>query len=145
MRLILWSFVIFLLAACGANNEEKAPVVNSAIKQKSELAILMRTMHDTLKYYQKEVAAGARPDIDFHSFFSKIQTATPTDSSDSGPKFQAFATYYLNELNTWQLSPDSSNVDHYNMMVEACVICHQEYCFGPIPMINRLKVSEVAQ
>ena len=116
------------------DKEEEAPQYEP---QDSELALLMRKIHDDAKgmrasLVHEETVLIYDPSIEF------IVNATPTRAEVQGPEFEAFARYYIEKT---QKAVEKGSFKDYNLMVEACVACHQEFCPGPIKTINKLKIK----
>ena len=105
--------------------------------QDSELALLMRFVHDQAKSLKGEVVnAQALPDYNKEIEF--ITSANPTRPSVQGPEFEAFARYYIEKNKNVFEAPGK---DSYNDMIESCVACHNEFCPGPVRTIKKLTIK----
>ena len=107
---------------------------------RSELALLMRNLYDEIKEYKN---SGNLTDNskDWKRLYAHIKTATPTESKNSGPTFEAFSDDFLLKLEAFQNEKDSTQIINiFNGMVESCVSCHQEFCPGPVTAIKKLKI-----
>jgi hypothetical protein len=105
--------------------------------QDSELALLMREIHENAKLLKLLLQNGedVKPygsDVDF------ILEAEPTRPAVQGPEFESFARYYIKMNEEVYSDP---NVENYNSLVESCVACHQEFCPGPIKTIKKLHIK----
>ena len=138
MKELIGLFSLLLLAlflfTCDA---KKMKVEPSAVSQDSELALLMRSIHEDAKsmrqlIQQKEVSLEPSSEFDF------ILAATPTKENVQGPEFEAMARYYLQKNEIMLNDPDQYT---YNEMVESCVACHQSFCPGPIKTIQKLYIN----
>ncbi len=105
----------------------------------SELALLMRSMNTSTASFRELIKQGKLPEK-FPEEFLKIHTAKPTDPATSTPIFEGFATSYLNGLNKLYASPKDQLTSNFNIFVQGCVDCHQQFCPGPIKTINKLKI-----
>lgn len=109
--------------------------------QPSELALLMRTMHQELIEVKDLVAAGAPLPDSVQLTYEKIKTAHKTKGMGQGPEFDAFSTIFLTRVDSLEKVQDIAT---YNSMVQSCLDCHNNYCPGPIPKIKKMKISEEA-
>lgn len=105
----------------------------------SELALLMRKMHDDLAAIKPKLKAGEYEPALFPEYLTELKTATPTNPEVSGDLFNAFADAYLATASNFY--SEDANVHNYNEIITSCVNCHQEYCFGPIEKINKLRIK----
>ncbi len=132
------------------NQMEKADTQQSSIKPKnvdttkypnddSELAWLMRSMYDDGEKMKLAVQNKQLPE-DFREKFKNIHTATPTDSTVKGEVFDASAKAFLQTLDKFYTEKENQ-VENFNIVVNACVACHQNYCPGPIKKIKKLAIK----
>ena len=129
----LLAIAVLVFSFENKNREELA----SYSEQDSELALLMRYMHDQAKLMRSNVVnAELMP-----SYNDKIEfviDATPTKPSVQGPEYEAYARYYIEtNKNLFQKGQKAE----YNDMVEACVACHKTYCPGPVRTIKKLTIK----
>ena len=105
--------------------------------QDSELALLMREIHENAKLLKLLLQNGddLKP---YGSDFNFILEAQPTRPAVQGPEFESFARYYI-KMNEDVYSDPS--IENYNSLVESCVACHQEFCPGPIKTIKKLHIK----
>lgn len=109
--------------------------------QPSELALLMRTMHEELLAVKGWVKSGEKIPDSLNLTYEKIKTAHKTKGMGEGPEFNAFSTIFLTRMDSLEKVQD---IETYNQMVQACLDCHNNYCPGPIPKIKKMKIKEKA-
>lgn len=105
----------------------------------SELAWLMRSMYDDGEKMKLAVQNKQLPE-DFRKKFKNIHTATPTDASVKGEVFDTSAKAFLQTLDKFYTEKENQ-VENFNIVVNACVACHQNYCPGPIKKIKKLAIK----
>ena len=118
----------------------KRDTMSNYTAQDSELALLMREIHENAKLLKLLLQNGEDitpygSDVDF------ILEAQPTRPAVQGPEFESFARYYI-KMNEDVYSEPS--IENYNGLVESCVACHQEFCPGPIKTIKKLHIKQSA-
>jgi hypothetical protein len=105
--------------------------------QDSELALLMREMHEQAKLLKLLLLNGE--DIDpYEAEADFILEAEPTRPSVKGDEFESFARYFLKSNKDIYQNP---GIENYNIMVESCVACHKEFCPGPVRTIQKLRIK----
>ncbi len=125
----------------------------------SELAMLMRVMQEDLHRSANALRQEARGgDVEpashgeekagpLHPTHRRIRCAWPTDPAERTPSFDAFAIAYLAQVK----SADVANVEAaplevrraaHNRVVDGCRACHETTCSGPLPAIEKLRVTE---
>jgi len=105
----------------------------------SELAILMRTMHEHAKQLKEEIMAG-RSITRYPAEIKTIDKAEPTPGMISNKQvFDGFSALYLSKLDSIYLAGVNQKLQ-FNRMVKSCVDCHQAYCQGPLPAIQKLYI-----
>lgn len=136
----LFIFIACVLVACSDNSKCTKPKVHKVINPNgdSELALLMREMFTHSDSLRQLVLAG-RPLSGLHRF-TEIHTATPTDSTVSGPTYQAFAAAYIQSISELE-TVDAATVFNFNNMVDQCMSCHTEFCPGPKKRIKKLYIT----
>lgn len=105
----------------------------------SELALLMREMGTESDSIRAALLRGEE-----HPVWSRLQqlhSATPTDSTVTGPVFEGFAEAFIHAVKQFELS-DSLKTKHFNGVVDACMFCHQEFCPGPMKRIAKLYITQ---
>lgn len=105
----------------------------------SELAWLMRSMYEDGEKIKLAVQNKQLPE-DFREKFKNIHTATPTDAAVKGEVFDTSATVFLQTLDKFYTEKENQ-VENFNIVVNACVACHQNYCPGPIKKIKKLAIK----
>ncbi len=112
------------------------------MKPPSELALVMRAVHEEAKGWRADLESGAMP-LDTVEIYEALVKSTPTKPDVGGPVFDSFAQMYQHAVDSFLLAP---NIDvgkaKFNNLVDACLSCHQSYCPGPMPTIRKLKVKE---
>lgn len=134
LGLISLLLLALLLYTCDA---KKVDAMANGKTDDSELALLMRSIHEDAKAIRK-VIKNKMIEHDPQSDFDFILIATPTKENVQGPEFEAMARYYL-EKNAQLLEEQDQH--SYNEMVESCVACHQSFCPGPIKTIQKLYID----
>lgn len=144
--------VILFFVACGNQEESNAASTSSksevkednkkadkaAVRDVSELADLMRVMHDELKDARKFVADSSSIPDSVWTDFAHMVTAESTDGMiKDQDHFNGYAQLFLNRVSELKENPD---VEKYNAVVDNCVACHQQYCQGPISKIKKLSL-----
>lgn len=139
--LIIMGLLAWACAEIDATN--KSTSVNDQSPQWSELALLMRKMHEDAKLWRDSIASGM-VSVSQKPIYEQMISATPTDSAVTGPVFESFALNYQNYLDSFLLA---NNVElskiKYNNLITACIDCHQQYCPGPIKAIKKLYFPDV--
>jgi hypothetical protein len=105
----------------------------------SELAWLMRQMYEDGEKIKVAVQNKQLPE-DFREKFKNIHTAIPTDSTVKGAVFDTSAKAFLATMDKFY-SEKENQVENFNLVVNACVACHQNYCPGPIKKIKKLAIK----
>lgn len=105
----------------------------------SELAWLMRQMYEDGEKIKLAVQQKQLPE-DFREKFKNIHTATPTDASVKTEVFTTSAKAFEQTLDKFY-TEKGNQVENFNLMVNACVACHQNYCPGPIKKIKKLTIQ----
>jgi len=136
--------------ASSENSTDKDSVKVSALKPQnvdktfypnddSELAWLMRQMYEDGEKIKLAVLNNQLPE-DFREKFKNIHTATPTDASVRGEVFDTSAKAFLATLDKFYTEKENQ-VENFNLVVHACIACHQNYCPGPIKKIKKLAIN----
>lgn len=105
----------------------------------SELAWLMRDMYQDGEKIKIAIQSKQLPE-DFREKFKNIHTAIPTDATVKGEVFDASAKVFLQTLDKFYTEKENQ-VENFNIVVNACVACHQNYCPGPIKKIKKLAIK----
>jgi cytochrome c553 len=142
-RLAILLLVLLVVYACAENQVDKGESQKEMkMAEFSELALLMKEIHEDAKKWKAELEAGERP-TDSLKIYEKIVTSTPTKAEVKGPVFEGFASMYQARLDSLFYAGELDMAkDAYNNLISSCVDCHGEYCPGPIPTIEKLYISE---
>lgn len=144
MRRLLGLGVLLWMVAC--NSSTKAPVADSQkqepqMYQYSELAALMEKMYQDNATLKKQIEAGQVPQS-FPEDFLRMHDAEATDPNDKNETYHALAKVYLAQMDSIVQAPDTAHAKRaFNNMVTTCVNCHQVFCQGPIPRIQKLRIQ----
>ncbi len=136
---VVVSASLLLLASCWSNNEP-AKIKPFNPNGDSELAILMRKMVKTLET-NKELLRNNQPPEDFSFDVAELLTAEPTKGSiNDRPAYEAFTNNFIDSVAVFY-TESANKVKNYNALINACISCHETFCMGPIPVMQRLKFS----
>ncbi len=134
--------IVALVYACATEQAPKeVPAMAMKMTKPSELALLMKEIHKDAKGWRTDLLSGMlhkeRVEI-----YNKLASSKPTKANVEGPAFLAFSANYQKALDGFT---DAQSLDlakgAYNNLVTACVQCHQSYCTGPIPTIEKLYIK----
>jgi cytochrome c5 len=144
MKATLIIFAVIILAwACGESPAPApiaAPKTEMKMAEVSELAALMKSMHEDAKIWRKAAIEG-RTINDTVDFYAALTTNEPTKEGIQTPAYNAMARYYQDQLDGFlETGKTALSAKGYNNLVKACVACHQGYCTGPIPTIEKLYI-----
>ena len=103
----------------------------------SELAVLMRKMHEHAKQTKSNIEQNATIG-NFPEEFLKITTDTPTDEHTKLASFEGYAAHYLNSIKNLYENESLPLRERHNAVVNSCLSCHSEHCGGPVPAIKKL-------
>lgn len=107
----------------------------------SELALLMRDLHEDGMRTKQQILDGQTPDIKVK--YHELNTATATEPEKAASQaYKSFAAYYEATVKSLLESNESNKAESYQTMVDACMSCHQELCPGPMVKIKRLYLSD---
>ena len=107
----------------------------------SELALLMRAMYDDGMKNKQLLLDGKQPEVMVK--YKQILTAKPTESMKvDAATFTPHALAYEMAMDSLIASDASNRVAAYQLMVNACMNCHQSMCPGPKVKIRHLSFSE---
>jgi hypothetical protein len=146
--ILIGGLIILLFMQCKSKPElEWNPEQNAQDKTtdinpngSSELAILMRKMHDDGMEMKKQIINGGNPENVFYK--PGILTADPTDSAQVGTmEYNTFAQSYLSISNEFGNMDQEGQKKKFNQIVTTCLTCHQEVCPGPMVKIKKLMIK----
>jgi hypothetical protein len=107
----------------------------------SELALLMRAMHEEGMRTKAQLLKGEQPEltVDYHKLF----TATPTEPAKvANPLYAGFATSFEEAAQSFERGFNVNKVESYHSMVNACMNCHKEICPGPMVKIKKMYLTD---
>ena len=140
--------VFLLLSGCSQQKTPDGQSKSNCLKPDSinpngtsELAKLMRDMHVHAARLRYSIING-RPIDTFPISFEKMYTAKATDPKVRSVAFDGFTDSYLTGLKNIYSAKEDERRHTFNVMVDRCITCHNQYCTGPVKTINKLKVSE---
>lgn len=113
-------------------------VVNGV--ERTELALLMRKMHDELAKVKDSLEAGYVVNTNFAEEFERIKYAHATEPEKIDEVYQHMADAFIDNYTAFEISKENQ-VETYNIMLENCMVCHQQKCPGPIKAINKLRIK----
>jgi hypothetical protein len=106
----------------------------------SELAILMRKMHDDGLAMKEQILKGYVPENMMYQ--PGILTADPTDPKQVGTEtYKTFAKSYLSISRQFENPDNAESKQQFNQIVNTCLTCHQEVCPGPMVRIRKLLIK----
>ena len=126
--------------ACGSEEkaaDEKDENWEPEMYQPSELVLIMRQMYDDNLALKESIKAGNVPG-EVPAKYHEMLTATATNPDELGDLYYAMAKTYLANYETLTQADSSTAVEKYNVVVNTCIGCHENYCLGPIPKIEKL-------
>ncbi len=129
-------FILTLLAACEDNSKSS---INP--NGDSELALLMREMHEDGLRTKQQILDGETPEVKVK--YHQLNTADATEPEKAASAaYKSFAAYYEATVKSLLESNDEKRAEQYQTMIDACMSCHQELCPGPMRKIKRLYLSD---
>jgi len=108
--------------------------------QPSELVVVMRHMFDENIALKDSITKGIVP-REVPAKYREILTATATNPSELDEIYYAMANVYLENYSVLTQADSATAIEKYNIVVQSCIGCHQNYCMGPIPKIEKLYID----
>jgi hypothetical protein len=103
------------------------------------MALMMRQMAIQADSIKTLIVRGEKPDSLRYPFI-RFYLVEPTDPNVLEPQFfenaRLFQEAYRNLM-----SADNNHKQYYNLMINACVKCHESYCSGPLKRIRKLPIA----
>jgi hypothetical protein len=103
------------------------------------MALMMRQMAIQADSIKSLIVRGEKPDSLRYPFI-RFYLVEPTDPNVLEPQFfdnaRLFQEAYRNLM-----SADNNHTQYYNLMINACVKCHESYCSGPLKRIRKLPIA----
>lgn len=127
--------VLAVFSACDKQSQTQDPIMY----EDSELAKLMRTMHDEQLKIKESIANGETPDS-YPASYTEMTTAEASEKMDIGDAYKAYASSHMQAMQQLSDSDSSNLVDNHNLVIKSCVACHQDHCTGPIEKIEKLYI-----
>jgi hypothetical protein len=140
--LVFCAAIVFI--ACNSNqtdsNSQDVVITEGVANEDSEMTLLMREMYDNFSIVKDSIVAGQNIDRSLFNEVHRIHRAAPTDVTIMGPTFEGLATIFIDRVDSLLLAEDNKQM-YFNITIQACVGCHQEFCPGPLDKINRLVIN----
>lgn len=142
-----------LLAACNSQEEtsssEKEQSVTDTIKIEgkssmdgqlmeveaaSELALEMRAIEKELQQIKQQINEG-NPDFNWVFVPENFIDAEATDPNVKNGDFTSYTQSFHKAGQNLEQTP---SIEQYELVIEACINCHEQFCTGPIKRIEKL-------
>lgn len=142
-KLIILSLLLSMMYACTPTQDSPdvvAPVWSPEVDQPSELAVIMRAIHQEGIERKASLEKGMLSTANSSLIFNMI-TAQPTEPHMVGPAFEPHAQgfiYSYSEIASATSVP--AQIEAHNNLVKSCVACHMNFCQGPISRIEKLYI-----
>lgn len=128
-----------LLIAVSISCKEASKDVNP--NGSSELALLMRSMHENGMEVKQKLINGEKPEINYDC--ARLMTATPTEPAKvANPLYAGYAQAFEEKVKAFDQEYNSDPAGSYQSMVDACMNCHREICPGPMVKIKKMYLSD---
>jgi hypothetical protein len=129
------------LMSCGLDSQgtRSGRVINP--NGDSELAVLMRDMYDDGMETKRQILTGEVPEIsvDYHH----IRHAEATEPEKAGSNdYKLYAHAYEALTDSLLAAAPAERGSAYQLMVGACMNCHQAMCPGPMVKIKKMYLSD---
>ncbi|MDO5509370.1 MAG: hypothetical protein Q4F57_01610 [Weeksellaceae bacterium] len=133
--------IIGILAACTQQAAPEPGPKKFEEHQTSELAQLMRDMHQDMLHVRDQIQDG-QPLPEYTPRYTHITSAAMTQEHMRTDAFEAYAQQILQiEKEMYQAAPEQQRA-HYQTLVQNCIACHQAIgCTGPITKIKKLEIQ----
>ena len=142
-KLVILSLLLSMMYACTPTQDSPdvvAPVWSPEVDQPSELAVIMRAIHQEGIERKASLEKGMLSTANSSLIFDMI-TAQPTEPHMVGPAFEPHAQgfiYSYSEIASATSVP--AQIEAHNNLVKSCVACHMNFCQGPISRIEKLYI-----
>jgi hypothetical protein len=142
IAIISFGFIASCVLVFSCSQQEKATPEKekSVMYEASELALLMRAMHEQSAQWKKALE-NEEISLQFPSGYHNLFTAEPTNPAEMDEKFYAFAKEFITETENFTNAPIHLQKEKFNLMIQSCITCHESYCRGPIQKISKLKIE----
>lgn len=136
--------LIFLITACSQQAEKvesKPEKEVSIMYEASELALLMRAMHEQSAQWKKALEQESDAFI-FPDGYLNIFDAEATNPQEINEKFPPLAQDFIDQTQKFVRADATMKIGEYNLMITSCINCHENYCRGPIAKISKLYIDK---
>lgn len=106
----------------------------------SALVAIMRTMYEDNLALKEQIKAGVVPTA-VPEHYRNMLTAQATNPDEITDLYYGMAQAYLASYEALTKADSASAIPAYNAVVNNCISCHQNYCLGPIPKIEKLYIK----
>jgi len=107
----------------------------------SELALLMRAMHENGMDVKQQLLSGEQPEITVDC--QRLHTAKATEPEKvANPVYTGYAKAYEDAVKSFSQEYNADRAGSYQSMVDACMNCHREVCPGPMVKIKKMYLSD---
>lgn len=139
MKQIAFLIFVVILSSCQQENKEKTqqPKQESIMYEASELALLMRAMHEQSAQWKKALETDADQYV-FPTGYLNLTTAVATNPAEIDEKFYPLAENFIEHTQKFIKADKSTKPEAFNLMITSCITCHESYCRGPIVKIKKL-------
>lgn len=135
--------VAVCLGIFGCGSEESKPQGTKIFNPNgdSELALLMREMHDDGMLTKQQILNGETPEVkcDYKTMYS-IEATEPEKAAST--EYQIFGKAYEASVAALLAADEEHRPTAYQTMVGACMNCHQAMCPGPMVKIKKMYLTE---
>lgn len=108
----------------------------------SELAELMRLMFNDHLVLKGKIENEDWETVEVIKYNNLIHSSQPTDADDDTPLFHTYADAFLiTDSIVYTSKTTSEYKSNFNLMVDACIACHKNFCMGPINKIELLRIK----
>lgn len=139
-------FSIIILACQSSTSEEvilEEPKEPSIMYEASELASLMRAMHEQSNSWKSTLISNndLKVDFDFPDFYLRMHEAEATNPNEINENYYQKAEVFLEHTKKFVQAEKEEKIAKYNLMIASCIDCHKDFCRGPIQKINKLVIE----
>lgn len=139
---ILVASSLCLAIACNSNTIKPEAEKKKAKYTDSELTLYMRSMESEAKQWREQIIAGQQLQLP-SGVLDSITLSVPTEGKvKDKEKFEVHAQFFQQHIDSLEKAPTEDLSERYNLMVTACIDCHQSFCPGPIKRIKKLYIQQ---
>lgn len=106
--------------------------------QPKPMALMMRQMAENADSMKAKIMRGEKVDS-LHYPFIRFYLVQATDESVKEPQFYENAKNYQTAHQAIFTHPNEQK-KYYNLMINACISCHENYCSGPLRRIRKMPI-----